>query len=440
MPLTDALGNLALEHARLAADPRVPWEGFRFGNLETWLSRLAEDQPDLDIPQNLENRALFFRMTEAMMSVLTARQGVAQASSLPQWLDRFVRLVSHTHADVITLNYDTLVEDAVDRAGLENLGSRISVNSSSLLADVPIEQNGQMLYQPWMEPGLCSRLLKLHGSLDWYWSPGQPSVRRIQIPRPQDDPRLHTLAERSAAGLVRFVVPPTSLKSGYYSNSVTSRVWQRAAESLRSADRVHLMGYSAPRTDFVVSGMLFDSLRTTRSTVVVANPRPASVRDALVQVGLDRGRIESISGVGAISTLVNRYRDELASNVVEQLEDLRSQGKADWPVVVGWAYSRLLVVKKVRIGADGIVVSGRPLRIQGPGADVESMKPMRVSDVLAVASASRRQRTRSRLTVLRKGWRCHILGCDLDISGMAGAPVVLLLPDRTIPEDRLSAG
>lgn len=45
MPLTDELGTLAVNLAGIDADPRVPASGFGDGTFETWLSRLAEDQP-----------------------------------------------------------------------------------------------------------------------------------------------------------------------------------------------------------------------------------------------------------------------------------------------------------------------------------------------------------------------------------------------------------
>jgi hypothetical protein len=53
-PLTDELGNLVL--ANLGERRRRP---FGSGSFETWLSRLAVDQPDLTTAENQQNRALY---------------------------------------------------------------------------------------------------------------------------------------------------------------------------------------------------------------------------------------------------------------------------------------------------------------------------------------------------------------------------------------------
>lgn len=63
-PGTDELGKLALGKLRDKGrieeqDPRIPVGGFKRGAFETWLARLAEDQPYLSTAENLRNRALF---------------------------------------------------------------------------------------------------------------------------------------------------------------------------------------------------------------------------------------------------------------------------------------------------------------------------------------------------------------------------------------------
>src|SRR5436305_1640114 len=87
MPLTDSLGDLATASDGLAGDVRLRGHtSFANGNFETWLSRLAEDQPDLLPEENYENRAMFHRLSRAIHNVLSARQEAVLGEAQPSWL------------------------------------------------------------------------------------------------------------------------------------------------------------------------------------------------------------------------------------------------------------------------------------------------------------------------------------------------------------------
>ncbi len=75
MPLTDELGNRVLdlvkETPNLSAPRTYP------GYFEAWLSRIAEDQPDLDPAANFFNRGLFEACRRALVEVLEDSEGEA---------------------------------------------------------------------------------------------------------------------------------------------------------------------------------------------------------------------------------------------------------------------------------------------------------------------------------------------------------------------------
>src|SRR5699024_12869493 len=62
MPLMDDLGRELVGALNLDRDTLVPFGG----NVETWLSYLAEDQPWLSDKENLKNTALFMGASEAI--------------------------------------------------------------------------------------------------------------------------------------------------------------------------------------------------------------------------------------------------------------------------------------------------------------------------------------------------------------------------------------
>ena len=98
------------------------------------------------------------------------------------------------------------------------------------------------------------RLWKLHGSVDWYWLPTDrtgETVRRL--------PSQYRYSEADRAVLVgkeRFVIPPLSVKSHFYSLGIVREFWRRAATALSEASRIIVVGYSMPVTDLATTAMI----------------------------------------------------------------------------------------------------------------------------------------------------------------------------------------
>ncbi|MGD0985471.1 MAG: hypothetical protein ABSA65_16915 [Acidimicrobiales bacterium] len=296
LPITDELGA---EATRLAKVPRsrLPRRAFNGGTFETWLSRLAEDQPYLSAAENLHNRGIFSDVTAALVEVLRTREQSVFARDAPPWLFEFLSVAHHRGATLITLNYDTVVEVAVASYGhwLEALRRRVTPDD--ILGDLPprgwpgqgagfesVRRPIQMIgmfsgvqHQP-APHGSTFRLLKLHGSLDWYWSPGDSSgatLRRTTVQSrfgaPRDD---WEQRDREAPGLEPFIVPPTATKSAYYTNPITRWAWSHAAQAMHEAERISLVGYSFPQTDLVMSGMVADAARSRRVAFEIVNQDP----------------------------------------------------------------------------------------------------------------------------------------------------------------------
>jgi len=283
MPLVDELGNLCLRTNGLAKDPRVP-RGFTGGRFETWLSQLADEQPYLTIQENLENQALFLRFSSAIAAVLGESVQETLASSAPLWLSELVSVAHKRRATLITFNYDPLIECVVGTQLLRDGSLGEPVYWAEITGNVPSWPPGSMRLAA--EKAHTLRLLKLHGSLNWYWSPGDPagvSIARRDLPGIFDAPQPYNEDDRrrELPGRVPFVVPPSAVKSSYYRNPLIREIWQQAAVALRTATRIFLIGYSLPPSDLTFANMLIDSL----------NP-PATLRN---RAGEHRGRDAAIA-------------------------------------------------------------------------------------------------------------------------------------------------
>lgn len=66
-----------------------------------------------------------------------------------------------------------------------------------------------------------------------------------------------------------MIVPPTAVKSNYYNNRTLQTLWTQAAEALKSADELVLMGFSLPVTDLLVASMLSTTLPNAATIVPV---------------------------------------------------------------------------------------------------------------------------------------------------------------------------
>ena len=339
LPLTDELGNACLAIDGLGDDRRAPVSGFTGGNFETWLSGLAERQPYLSEHQNLENQALYLRFSDAIAAVLGERVCKALWDPAPRWLQAWLKAAHCRRSTLITFNYDTLIECAVDSGLLFQPGYREPVFWAELIGNVPAWAPGASRLGA--EPTPTLRLLKLHGSLNWYWVPGDDSgismARRV-LPGRYGEPAPYNDEERrrELPGRVPFVVPPSATKSAYYRNPIVREVWHRAAEALGAAQSVTIFGYSLPPTDTTFSGMLWQQLKGTLAPIHVADVNAGAVVARLAALGLAAQRLtaESASDSPIAASAAAFCRD----TSVTVAAAVRGQGRDSQrdPLVVTW--------------------------------------------------------------------------------------------------------
>jgi hypothetical protein len=361
MPLTDELGNAAAAIGDLAESVRTPPGGFRGGNFESWLSVLAEDQPYLDDAQNLANQALFLRFSAAIADVLGAAVNDVLSAAPPEWLSRLIRVAHRRRATLITFNYDPLVESVVATGLLYDPTLRQPVAWTEVIGDVPNWPAGSARWPA--VPADTFRLLKLHGSSNWYWTPGDASgvsLARRSLPGRWGDPMPYSEEERrrELPGRGPFVVPPSATKSTFYRNPVTREIWRQAGDALRSAVRVTFLGYSLPLTDLTVANMIASSLLRGNAEVQVADLAPEVVRDRLAAIGVEPDRITNVEGVDSpISALSAAWAEDVAKDLADELRELVTLnarvGKAsvrDLPMLVCWDEQSLAAVTEVTQG------------------------------------------------------------------------------------------
>lgn len=249
--------------------------------MEQWLSFLADPAPWLGSSEQRRNYALFADVSRAIYEVLTAMQVTASVQAAPPWLLTLVQYWKRTLATVITFNYDCLIELAF----LEGMSAQGPYWASDLYA-IPISPAAQRVGGPARQRMPAFKLLKLHGSLSWWYS--GPDAE-------QSDPVYWTgWKGRFGEGMqalwpefgdedlvvdkLPMLVPPAATKTPFYKNRLLAAQWSQAAEALREADELVLMGYSAPVTDLTVTTLIATQFKG--STIVPVNLDRAMVERA----------------------------------------------------------------------------------------------------------------------------------------------------------------
>jgi len=253
MQTLDELGQEIRQESRGQDGPGYDMP--KWGNtLELWMTDMLHAQPWLspDLVHSCQAIGLWTRKTIAR--IIQGRTRQATATEAPAWLRQLTQAWQDHKSVIITLNYDTLVEQAV----------RQSTPTGDLyppyFADITTRRGEAV----WGSDNHAFQLRKLHGSVNCHYS-GQedfygetifysdvaefghetrtPSIKPLEI----------------AADKTMLLVPPVFDKTPFFKNEAVRALWARAAEALRTAKRVYLIGYSLPASDLGMHSFLIQN-------------------------------------------------------------------------------------------------------------------------------------------------------------------------------------
>lgn len=286
LPLLWELRELVEAWLRTNKLPTPPFPADRFPgtggpDVERWLSFLAQPPPWVSPADTKRCHASFLDLSRAIAAVVREQERRVLAVDPVDWLPKLIEKwnggragcwedeqgnllpgASDEKTTVITFNYDTLPERAYMQTA-PSAGVDFPSNSAADLFAaplMPLEARGMDMMTGRGFARL--QLLKLHGSIDWYYSGLEAGPEDIvyhnRIQRWWHDPDLLESPQyrNLVADKVPFLVPPTAVKTMAYRNAVLRSQWTEAASALAEADELVLMGFSLPPTDSVVLDMI----------------------------------------------------------------------------------------------------------------------------------------------------------------------------------------
>jgi hypothetical protein len=253
MPITSDLWN------DIAADPEYPdllkvdlWEK----DLEMVLTYLSQVHPWLPEKEILRNRAAFLDLSSAIQKHLSMRlrkavEDIANHDS--GWIHKLFWNWRSTRAQIITLNYDTLIEILCSDSTSGD--QRVQTKTCDLY---PVEMKTLV-----MDGGSHTRsstftLFKLHGSINWFYS-GHENSSAEDIYAAVYDGGLKGYFEnklqwqyQELRHKVPLLIPPVLDKGTYFRNTSLRATWEDALAAIREADRIFCLGYSLPKSDITM--------------------------------------------------------------------------------------------------------------------------------------------------------------------------------------------
>ncbi|MFJ8894524.1 hypothetical protein ACIRCZ_08070 [Leifsonia sp. NPDC102414] len=337
MPITNELGEALASRlgSQVSFDLRV---GQSF---EDWLTLQMTPLPFLESYENATRAAHGAHIVAEIAHVLDETMAVASTSECPLWLRQLVALWHQERAVILTFNYDTLIERAVNGnppTTTSTDGQVHYVMGDHVVFPAPPAPQAQFLGD--MGAGHTDQsfeILKLHGSLAWYWAAGDSSGSTlIRIREKQVFGSLVPMTPDSdfdgATKLDRYLVPPITSKDGFYSSYLSHTLWRQARSLVAAASEITLMGYSLPAEDRVASQLVNQAPKDAKVSVVDRDPGsavpPTGILGNLIQLGIEAesawsgdnclseyvgGRVEkaaaSLSVHSAFGALENRWAD-----------------------------------------------------------------------------------------------------------------------------------
>lgn len=316
LPLMEELSNKILDlldesHVK---ELRQQLPTFDRDNFETWLTYLSQSQPWLSEAQNSRNQSLFLEISERLSNVMEGaqqrfddkwplpqvwkvvsadnerkeREGVREQGSPGVYTERpieeilgehkevlgllketdqkramlldIVQYFSQHKVDVITLNYDTLVErcwatifylthrDPWGRTYFEYPASFAQPG----FPGSPFALGGRLGAPLWKA---TFPLYKLHGSLNWFYSGSRSfygeTIFCVRASAEESGHRPELLRDK-----VPLVIPPVMEKIPHFQHETIRGLWLQAGQALRKASNVYSVGYSLPGTDLTMQFFL----------------------------------------------------------------------------------------------------------------------------------------------------------------------------------------
>lgn len=185
---------------------------------------------------------------------------------------------------VINFNYDLLMDYALEKAdkwyGLSSNGSGYRIPISKIMNFKETCACGECNYitneieKQSVTKSNKVRYTKLHGSLNWYltYEEGNSFPNLLFLPL-KDKLEAYLKKISNSHNFEQLIIPPIAYKTDVFKRYFAS-LWEKALETISSADEIYIVGYSLPQNDINAEWLLRRGLLMNKNNpkVYIINP------------------------------------------------------------------------------------------------------------------------------------------------------------------------
>jgi len=161
-------------------------------------------------------------------------------------------------SSIISFNYDLIIENEIKK-----IGRTINYHLYATGKNKPFYLN---------KDGMS--FLKLHGSLNWMWCPECGSISLKDEPMAQKYNRIRCLVK--CGGMKEGLIIPPNINKTPYLESIDN-LWKSADNKLSKANKIVIIGYSLPNSDYAAKELLSEPSRNVDDLVIVSNSKQTAI-------------------------------------------------------------------------------------------------------------------------------------------------------------------
>jgi hypothetical protein len=260
-------------------------------NFEHLLTYLSSSLPWKNENQKYSDRALYSIITEKVSSLFLEKAKKTIDNSHKIYLDHkyFFDSFAKNSEDIsfISLNYDLLLEILLQHSyyNQSKIPSERYYITSAKMYQFPMTWVGLRSMSTGMIFGddndrANPQIVKLHGSVNWFWSGTSPSETIFYKNLMEDENRVNRNID---AGLIPYIIPPVMDKNSFYNHIMIKSLWKKANELLHNADEIYIIGFSFPQTDISIRFLFQSALEGMTPTIYVVNKVGATQKCDLIK-------------------------------------------------------------------------------------------------------------------------------------------------------------
>lgn len=249
-------------------------------DLEEVMSFLAQDFFPPSFRQHWQHRSdIYDELLSLVSSFLSHVNNVDPHKE--KIIDSFVEKITAEGTSIITFNYDCLIDHYLFKNKKWHPSSGYGV---------PFRHVRDCFHKSYFEiPSSTLSLIKLHGSINWgtlhcekeesdpevFYSPPimngiESNISLIGVTMPLSKDLFHSVGFRPR------IVPPIIDKLQLYDNRFFRKLWYFARELLINTERIIIIGYSFPQTDYMARHLFKEALgshlgKVRRKQIIVVN-------------------------------------------------------------------------------------------------------------------------------------------------------------------------